>query len=172
LYAVDLLAASTCFLLAGGGDGEGELRESSDKVEPAIVVADDKKERKQNTGLVGACARINYIFGYNIIYYLILDQKFPPVFTVTVCALVDSGAGLPVAGVPGLVDDQHQIVHREPRITSSGLYIQSSPSVDQSEGEPVSSASLIPVYCRNLRRTRIMAGIARLTANKSKEIQK
>ena len=61
---VDLLVAGSSFLPAGGGDGEGEgeLRESRDKVEPAIVVADDEEdneERKQNTGLVGACARIN-----------------------------------------------------------------------------------------------------------------
>ena len=64
LRVVDLLVAGSCFLPNGGGDGEGEgeLRESRDKVEPAIVVADDEKdneERKQNTGLVGACARIN-----------------------------------------------------------------------------------------------------------------
>jgi hypothetical protein len=102
LYAVDLLAASTCFLLAGGGDGEGELRESSGRRQEGTKTKYRTRWRMRKNQFP------RYIFGYNIIYYLILDQKSPPVFTVTVCALVDSGAGLPVAGVPGLVDDQQK----------------------------------------------------------------
>ena len=61
--------AGRCFLPAGGGDGEGEgeLRESRDKVEPVIVLADDEKDNeewKQNTGLVDACARINFLSSF------------------------------------------------------------------------------------------------------------
>jgi len=60
----------------GVGEGEGELRESRDKVEPTIIVVaddeEDNKERKQNTGgLVRAQESIPSVH----FYYLILDQS-------------------------------------------------------------------------------------------------